>query len=200
MIETQIKYPVTPFFLPDEGDKEETFIRFCRQNPDLRIERYADQSILVMAPTLPETGHYNFELATEISLWNRKHRLGLGFDSSAGFHLPDGSILSPDVSWISHERWNGLTDEDKTGFTQITPDFVLELRSGNQSMAFLKQKMELYIENGCRMAWLVDPKKRKTHVFKAGQEVQIIPFNQSLSGDDVLPGFSMVMDEIFLKK
>jgi len=80
------------------GMSRAEFYEFCLANPELRIERTADGQILMMPPTGSETGNHNAEISTEITLWNRRHRLGVAFDSSTGFTLPNGAERAPDTA------------------------------------------------------------------------------------------------------
>jgi Uma2 family endonuclease len=176
---------------------DEQFLAFCRVNPDMRIERDSDLNIIIMPPTNSETGSYNFELAGELFAWNRKHKLGKGFDSSTGFKLPTGAIYAPDLAWISQPRWDAIPETERQGFAPIAPDFVLELRSPDQTLGALKDKMEDYIAAGCRLAWLIDPQARKTWVYAENGDIQTSPFEQALSGGAVLVGFELRLADVF---
>jgi Uma2 family endonuclease len=183
--------------LPANGLSEEAFFEFCQLNRDLRIERDADGNLLVMPPANSETSRRNASLTIKIGIWNERQQFGEVFDSSSGFTLPDNSILSPDVSWIQKERWTSLAPHEQNKFARIVPDFVLELRSPSDSMKWLKQKMDNYLRNGVRLAWLIDPNRRETHVYQPGKAVFVVPFDRPLSGDDVLPGFELVLSTLF---
>jgi len=167
------------------------------QNPGWRVERSANHQLLLMPPTNSETGNRNFELIGLLFAWNSTHKQGHGFDSSTGFTLPNGAIYAPDVAWISRERWAALLDAERQTFAPIAPDFVLELRSAEQPMTGLKAKMSEYVDNGVRLAWLVDPGSQRTFVFEANGDIHTVPFEQALSGGEVLPGFVVVMAEVF---
>lgn len=183
--------------LPDVGWSDEVFYEFCQLNPDFRIERNEKKEILVMAPTSSETGRKNFEIVAELAIWNRKHQLGIGFDSSAGFKLANGAERSPDIAWIRSERWNELTVDQQDRFAPIAPDFVLELRSRDQNLTSLKAKMEEYMACGCRLGWLVDPQGRKTFVYTEDGDIKTVPFEETLSGGEVLPGFELQLSALF---
>jgi Uma2 family endonuclease len=189
-------FPGVAFILLNGGMTDEQFYDFCLLNPELRIER-ANQYVIIMPPKGSETGNKNFKFSGELYLWNRQHKLGVGFDSSTGFKLPTGSDRSPDVAWIQQERWDALPEEMRQRFAPISPDFVVEIRSGDQEMVILKDKMEEYIESGCRLGWLVDPKNRKTMVYSDNGDIQTIPFDEVLPGGEVLPGFEIKMADIF---
>lgn len=190
-------FPGISLRMPNGGMTDEQFYQFCLLNPDLRIERTADKIIEIMPPTNTDTGKRNFTLSGELYVWNKIHRSGEGFDSSTGFKLPNGAERSPDVAWIAHDRWKAIPQDQKKRFAPISPDFVAEIRSGDQSLNYLKGKMEEYIECGCRLAWLIDPKNRKTWVYYANGDIQTIPFDTPLSGGDVMPGFEVRLADIF---
>lgn len=188
------------FKLPDTGMTDDQFYRFCQLNPDLRIERTPDKFIVIMPPTNSDTGNRNFSLLGELYVWNRQYHLGKGFDSSTGFKLPNGAERSPDAAWISNERWESLPLEMRRRFAPICPDFVAEIRSPDQNMMALKEKMEEYIAGGCQLGWLIDPQNRETWIYRAGITTQCIAFNETLSGGDLMPGFSLRMDTIWEKE
>lgn len=190
-------FPGIAIRMPNGGMTDEQFYQFCMLNPDLRIERTADKIIEIMPPTNSETGNRNAELLVDLGTWNRKKKSGKIFDSSTGFKLPNGAERSPDVAWITNERWEAIPQEKRQRFAPIAPDFVAEIRSGDQSLNYLKGKMEEYIECGCRLAWLIDPKNRKTWVYYANGDIQTISFDTSLSGGDVMPGLEVRLANIF---
>ena len=83
---------------------DDELYEFCRQNPDLRIERDEDGQIFIKMPTGIKTSINNSELLADVVIWNRQHRLGEVTDAEGGYTLPDKSMRVPDVAWISHER------------------------------------------------------------------------------------------------
>jgi Uma2 family endonuclease len=110
---------------------QDQFYEFCRLNPDLRVERTAQGEVIVMPPTFADTGNRNFKIAVQLGIWSEQDGTGDGFDSSAGFTLPNGATRSFDVAWMKLDRWNALTDQQKASFSSICPDFVVELRSAS---------------------------------------------------------------------
>jgi len=170
------------------------FFAFCQANPDLKLERRADGTIEFLTMTGGTTGRRNTELLTDLNLWNRQSRVGEVFDSSTGFQLPNGAVRSPDAAWVSQARWEALTPAQQAKFPPLCPDFVVELASPSDSLADLTAKLNEYIANGCRLAWLLDPKNEITRIFRADGSVSVAKsFEETLSGEDVLPGFSFVL-------
>ncbi|HBY79006.1 MAG TPA: hypothetical protein DEG47_18865, partial [Cyanobacteria bacterium UBA11148] len=153
--------------------------------------------LIVMPPTGSETGNRNVDISGQLWLWNRQTKLGVVFDSSSGFQLPNGADRSPDASWVKLERWEALTPKQKEGFAPLCPDFVVELRSKSDSMEPLREKMREYLANGANLGWLIDRKNRKVEIYRPGKEVEIINNPTSLSGEDVLPGFILDLTEVW---
>ena len=176
---------------------DEEFLDFCRQNPDARIERESDGEITIMAPTHTETGAQNSDLFFAMYSWARKDGSGRTYDSSTGFTLANKALRSPDVSWISSERWNALSDEGRSGFARICPDFVVELRSESDTLRKLKSKMQEYIENGASLGWLIDPIERKIYIYSPGKEIEILDNPVEISGEPFLKGLTLTLKDIW---
>ncbi|MFN3361896.1 MAG: Uma2 family endonuclease, partial [Pseudanabaenaceae cyanobacterium] len=145
------------------------FAEICAANPDLRLELTSEGELIVMPPTGGETGNRNLEIAVELGLWNRRHGKGKAFDSSTGFILPNGAVRSPDLAWVSLERWDSLTADEKAGFVPLCPDFVVELLSPSDSWQSGVAKIEEYMNNGCRLGWLIDPSSKKVAIYRANK-------------------------------
>jgi Uma2 family endonuclease len=176
---------------------DDQFYQLCRDNPDVKFERNANGEIIIMPPTGGETGNRNFELSADFAIWNRQYRLGVCFDSSTCFKLPNGADRSPDVSWIKQERWDTLTLEQKEKFPPIAPDFVLELISPTDSLKKTQGKMQEYMKNEVRLGWLIDRKTRRVEIYRLGQAVEVLKSPTELSGEDVLPGFVLKLETVW---
>ena len=100
------------------------------------------------------------------------------------------------MSWIAKERYERIPKNDRLRFAHICPDFVIELLSHSDSLKETMKKMDKWIENGCRLGWLIDPEYRITYIYKPGMEVSQLIFSETLLGEQVLPGFQLRMDTI----
>ncbi len=169
----------------------EEFYKLCAANPEAKLERSATGELIVMAPTGGETGNQNFCLAGQLYVWNQQQSLGKAFDSSTGFALPKGGDRSPDVSWIPMEKWEALTAEQRRRFLPLCPDFVIELLSPSDSWTMAQQKMADYLNNGCRLGWLLDPDNQRVAIYRLNQPMELLDAPDRLSGEAVLPGFMM---------
>lgn len=175
---------------------DEQFFQMCQKNRDYRFERTASGEILIMSPTGSDTGKRNVKITTQLDIWNSETNLGEVFDSSTGFTLPNGAERSPDASWVKIERWNALTPEQQEKFVPICPDFLVELRSRTDSLKELQEKMQEYIENGAQLGWLIDRKNKRVEIYRSGKDVEILDNPVSLSGENVLAGFVLHLEQI----
>ena len=168
---------------------DEQFYQLCAANRELKLERTAKGDLIIMPPTGGITGNRNFKLAQQLANWADTDGTGIGFDSSTCFKLPKGGERSPDAAWISLEKWNLLTPEQQEKFPPICPDFIIELRSPSDSLKPLQDKMQEYMDNGCRLGWLINRQNRQVEIYRQGQEKQTLENPPTLSGEDILPGF-----------
>ncbi len=185
-------------FPPDTQFSDDEFFEFCAANDPLRIERNSKGQILIMSPSGSRTGNVHLKIYYAFSTWVMEHEdLGYGFDSSAGFKLPDNSVLAPDAAFITKARWESLTDEQQKKFAPLTPDFIIEVRSESDSLNQLKSKMDDWIRNGCHLAWLIDPVEKRAYIYKPGRPIDTIDtFYATLSGEAVLPGFELDLSKL----
>lgn len=175
----------------------EEFVQLAQANRELQLERTATGELIVMPPAGSITGNRNADIVGQLWWWNRQTKLGVVFDSSTGFQLPNDADRSPDAAWIRQERWEALTSEERETFAPICPDFVVELRSRNDPMESLRTKMKDYRENGAGLGWLIDRKNRKVEVYRQGEGVEVLDDPTSLSGEAVLPGFVLDLTDVW---
>ncbi len=172
---------------------DDEFYDFCVQNDEVKFERDANGNIIVMPNTGGKTGKRNAALNAEVYFWNKTFQLGSVFDSSTAFKLPSSAVRSPDVAWVSKQRWEALTETEQEKFPPLCPDFVIELISASDNEGEAQKKMtDDWIANGCQLAWLINPFEQTAYIYKPNQEVQqVIGFDNKLSGNDVLPDFEL---------
>jgi Uma2 family endonuclease len=178
---------------------DDEFFDFCQLNADLRIERTAAHEILLMSPTGSRSGKRNARLTFQLGKWCEQHpELGEYFDSNTGFTLPDGSVLSPDASWVSAAKWNALTPAQQDKFAPVCPEFVVELKSATDSLKTLQAKMLDYLRNGVQLAWLLNPETETAYLYRPThpEPETVQGFDNELAGEPVLPGFRLRLAEL----
>ena len=168
---------------------DEQFEQICRANRDLKLERTAQGELVVMALTGGETGRRNMKLCARLENWSSQSNLGVTFDSSTGFRLPNGAIRSPDAAWVRLDRWQALTPEQRKKFVPLCPDFLVELRSSSDYLEDIQAKMQEYLANGLLLGWLIDPQKKTVEIYRSNQDVEILNQPTTLSGESILPEF-----------
>lgn len=176
---------------------DERLYLLCQANRELRFERTAQGELLLMAPTAGETGRRNATLTQHLANWADIDGSGLVFDSSTGFVLPNGAMRSPDAAWLRHSRWESLRLDQKQTFIPLCPDFVIELRSGTDSLQALQDKLQEYIQNGALLGWLIDPQYRRVYVYRPGVPVKCLEKGNAISGDPELPGFVLDLSQVW---
>jgi Uma2 family endonuclease len=193
--------PIVSLNLPDQLHLKVTPAQFAElaiANRDLRLERTATGVLIVNPPTGGESGKRNLSISVQLGIWYEANdTLGEAFDSSTGFELPNGANRSTDAAWVARERWETLTQEQREGFIPLCPDFVVELRSKTDSLKKLQTKMQEYKDNGVKLGWLIDPQNQRVEIYRPGQGVELLQNPETLSGESVLPGFTLSLKRIF---
>ena len=179
----------------------EQFAAVCAANPDAVLELDAAGNLIHISPTGGETGARNSRLLIRLLAWADQLGGWQVFDSSTGFRLPDGSVLSPDASLVRLERWQALTPEQRRSFPPLCPDVLVELASpsdqGPRAVAALRQKMAAYQANGAQLGWLLIPEERAVEVWPVASELHRIEAATLLDGGQLLPGLRIELQDIW---
>jgi len=132
-------------------------------------------------------------------LWgfNNTHKLGFVFGDNTSYTLPNGDELIPDVSFISKEHIS--LPFPKKFF--LVPDLVIEVKSPGNTERELLDKAESYLKSGTRMVWLVFPVSKIVWVCRLADDGDLklhkVEMDGTLNGEDVLPGFTLAVKDIF---
>ena len=177
--------------LKNVGLSNEQFYQLCQVNDQWRLEETAQGELIIMPPVGAISGNRESEFNADVVIWNRQTKLGKVFSSSTVFILPNGGKRSPDVAWISNERWDSLTLQEQEKFAPICPDFVIELRSRTDALNQLQSKMQEYLNSGLKLGWLIDPQSQQVEIYLQNKAREIVSLPTTLSGENILPGFSL---------
>jgi Uma2 family endonuclease len=175
-------------------DKE--LMLMSSQNPELRFERNANGTLETMPPTGGISGNREIKAGAYLLNWVESQDLGEVFSSSTGFRLANTAVRSPDAAFVAKGRLPEGWDQEEDKFINLAPDFVIEIRSKNDSLAKLKAKMEEYISNGVQLGWLIDSKNQQALVYRRDGSITQYPATAILSGEDVVPGFTLLLKKI----
>lgn len=172
------------------------FEQLAAAKRDLRLKRTASGELIVIALSGGDVGKRNAKLSAPFVVRNNQTHLSEVFDSSTVFQLPNGADRSPDVSWVTLDAWNTLTPEQQEPFPPLCPDFVLELHSRTDSIASRRKKMHEYLDHKLWLGWLIDPKAKTVEIYRPNQFVDMLQSPTQLPGDDVLPGFVLILQPV----
>lgn len=176
---------------------DDQLLKLSAANDSLHFEITAKGELVIMPPTGHYGGRQESRLHFLVAAWAEDDRTGIALNASVGFRLPNGALVAPDVAWIRNERWDEATQGDGKSFAEACPDFVLELRSQSDTLASVQRKMAEYLENGARLGWLVDPVQKRVHVYRPDAHVQVLDNPVTVSGEPVLHGFELNLQEIW---
>ena len=186
---------------PDLHLTPEQFELVCAENRDAVLELAADGRVIATTPTGSETGARNSELLFQLKLYTNRVGGWKVFDSSSGFRLPDGSVVSPDASLVVLDRWQALSTAERRSFAPLCPDLVVELASpsdeGPRGVSALREKMASYQANGARLGWLLLPHQQAVDVWPASGAPQRLEQIDVLEATPDFPGLQLQLAEIW---
>ncbi|NJN88142.1 MAG: Uma2 family endonuclease [Leptolyngbyaceae cyanobacterium SL_7_1] len=126
-------------------------------------------------------------------------KLGALFDSSTAFKMKSGNKRSPDISFFAKERLQGMT-ELPTGFLEGAPDLAIEILSPGNTVEEIDDKITEYFENGARLVWVISPTQHYVLIYRCAQEPdRLLKSADSLDGEEVIPGFTVPVANLFQK-
>jgi Uma2 family endonuclease len=104
-------------------------------------------------------------------------------------------VIGPDVAFIA--KASMPVRESPEGFLETMPDLIVEVRSKNDTLPFLERKAADYLKAGVKLVWLVDPKRKTVTAHRPDAEVKSYDVSGTLTCDDIIPGFSLTLAELF---
>lgn len=128
-----------------------------------------------------------------INLWARETRLGYVTGADGSYTISDENEFIPDVAYISKERMPERPPRE----APIPPDLAVEVKSPNDRLRAMRRKAETYLERGTKLVWLVFPDTQTVEVYAMDADVVEYKVGDTLTGGEVLPGFTLAVEDIF---
>lgn len=172
-------------------DFDQVLIQLTADNEPYEFELAASGELVIIPPMASESGVCKSYLCAELAMWRRAHG-GVCYWMRCAYRLPSGALLMPNASWITQERHNNLTRKERDGAINGAPDFVAEVLApyDTATLPQLLARMTEWLDGGAKLGWLVAVRERRAYIYRAGQdEPEILDNPETLSGEDVLPGF-----------
>jgi Uma2 family endonuclease len=183
----------------DDGVRltDEEYFAFCEANPDLSVERTAQGDIVIVPPAGLESDGRNVKVIGFLDRWAEQDGRGEAFGATAQFLLPDGSGLSADASWVSHQKLSALSAAEKKRFPKLVPDFVIEVMSPSDRLRSAQRKMRQWAGNGVELGWLIDGDGRRVYVYRGTAEPCLVSDAESIAGEGPVEGFVLPLGKIW---
>ena len=184
--------------LPEHWDLTDgRMIELGEINEAWRFERSPKGALIISPPPGNLNSRRGGIIFGQVLNWSFDAANGYATPADGGMHLPDGSLLIPDASWISDERLAEIDVTDE-GVWSVVPDFVLEVRSRSQEIEDQQDKLEQWMANGVRLGWLIDPFNAQVWIYGEGQdEPDLLERPDTLSGEDVMLGLTVDLTRIW---
>lgn len=160
--------------------------------PNSRLE-LRDGKIIVMSPSDDLSEAIVLMLAARLHEWVKPRKLGFVLTSSAGFRLPNGDVVAPDVSLVLKERMR----IPPRHYADVVPHLVVEVKSPTDRVAELEEKLSLLRSFGAQALLLIDPDERTVKVDVIGQPTRTLADADILDLSALLPGWSMRVSELW---
>lgn len=177
-------------------------------NEPLTFERTAEGDLVIVPPPGGPSPAMGARICAQLLLWVDAGGGGEVRDASGGYKLgetPPPELEEkqaeriPDVSWLPQEMLDSIDEADyETKDPELCPPFIVEIISAQQNVAPQKRKMLEWRSYGVRLGWLIDRKRGKAWIYRAGEdEPEELDRPPTLSGEDVLPGFTLDCSRIW---
>jgi Uma2 family endonuclease len=173
------------------------FVSLCTQYPDCFLELTADGEVVITPPNYTSHGARSGVIGAQLRDWSNGNRLGAVTNCTGGFRLPNGALRAPDVGWTLKRRIYELSDQSQRAFWHLCPDFVVELRSHTDRPPVLRAKMQEWIDNGARLAWLIDPEREAVEVYRSRQAPETRIGIESIAGEGPVEGFVLDLRRVW---
>lgn len=162
--------------------------------PNTRTELVRGR-LIVREPAGYRHGDVAARLLVIVGSFVHEHQVGRVFAAETGFTLernPD-TVRAPDVAFIRTER---LLHTPPRGFAEIAPDLAAEVLSPDDRPGEVLAKVADWLKAGTRLVWVVDPVRKHARVYRADGTEALVAMGESLEGEDVVPGFSCLFDDV----
>jgi Uma2 family endonuclease len=151
--------------------------------------------VLKVTPSGHEQEDVGGWLMTLLNNFVRPRRLGRVYGSNAGYRLPNGDLRAPDVSFVRQERLPG--GRSPKGFADYPPDLMVEVLQPGGRPGDVAYKLGEFFDWGTPLVWVIDSERQTVTVYRSLSDVQTLQAHDTLEGEDVIPGFSVRVGELF---
>lgn len=148
-----------------------------------------------MAPAEGFHGKATMRVSVPLGSYVYQNELGEVYAADTGYRLAPDHVLAPDLSFISRGRLEAIGEG--LGYWPAAPDLVVEVISPSDHLTRVTEKVRDWLEAGTRMVVVVNSRQRNVTVHLPDQEPTTLSEEDTLDGDNVVPGWQMPVRDIF---
>jgi Uma2 family endonuclease len=178
--------------LPVDVLDVEAFLRLPDFKPS--FEFFDGRVVQKFAKNLPRSV-IQLELTTALNAFAQSKHLGRAFVSLR--IILGGSVLVPEISFFGAGRVPRYVRGEQASEVTIAPDLAIEFLAPRQSPTEARHKLNLLIEHGGKLGWLIDTKREQIEIIRPNQVLEVLGVSDVISGEALLPGFTLGLEEIF---
>lgn len=151
--------------------------------------------LIRMSPSKIRHGFDSGRLAVKLGAYLDARPLGQLLVAEPGFRVgPEASVISPDLAFIHKDRLRLFPPDE---FGPVSPDLAVEVISPSNTGIEMGDKVAAYLSGGARLVWVLDPTPLQVRVHRADGTTTLLGADDALTGEDLLPGFSVLVRELF---
>jgi Uma2 family endonuclease len=166
--------------------------------PNHQIE-LRDGKIFLMNPSDGVSGEIGACFGALLGTWVYNNNMGWVLNSSTGICMPNGDLLSPDISFVSREQ---LKQIPRT-YLSVVPELIVEIKSSRDRVRELEEKIALFLSQGVQVSILIDPDTHTVSIFRSGglskhadtgepvSQVTILRDGDTLTIPELFPGWEI---------
>ena len=159
---------------------------------DVEGYEYVKGELIPMPAASIRHGEISTNILHFLYTYVRENRLGRLYPADTSFKVGE-RVLKPDVAFVSTER----ISDDKDKGHPIPPELAIEVVSPSDIHSRVIGKVFAYLDAGTRCVWIVDPVSRTVTVYKSETDIKTLTREDTITGDDVVPGFSCPVELLF---
>jgi Uma2 family endonuclease len=163
---------------------------------DIGPSELVEGRIVRMSPTGGKHAIYELNFAEQLKAFVKQHKLGKVMVGEVGIytHRNPDTVRAADVAFISNARYSQWK---QAGFVDVAPELIVEILSPDDRMSDMMRKLREYFSIGVSLVWVADPETKTVYTYRSLTDVREFGEADTLTGDDVLPGFSVPVADLF---
>jgi Uma2 family endonuclease len=161
------------------------------ENRDRHFELIDGEIVEKMASFEPS--EMALEIGRHFKNWLDDNPIGRVTGADGSYILSPEHEFMPDVGYISKARMPNKPACE----VPMAPDLAVEVKSPTDSIRAMREKAAVYLAHGTRMVWLVFPETQRVEIYTPDGEIIEVGIDGTLTGGDVLPGFTLAVRKLF---